>query len=67
MFYSGDTDGYVPTAGSKRWIQELDMDILEDKRMWYSNDQVAGFITKYDGLDFATVKGVGNIAVYQAK
>ena len=23
MFYSGDTDGAVPTYGSKRWIKEL--------------------------------------------
>lgn len=27
VFYSGDTDGAVPTYGSKRWIEQLDWPI----------------------------------------
>lgn len=30
-------------------------------RPWYINDQVAGYVEKYDGLDFATVHGVGHM------
>lgn len=42
--YSGDTDGAVPTAGTKRWIQDLDWDIEETWRPWKTNAQVSGFV-----------------------
>ena len=32
-----------------------------------SNKQVAGYITKYDGLDLLTVKGVGHMAPQWAR
>jgi len=62
MFYSGDTDGAVPTYGSKRWIESLAWETKEDWRPWLSAGQVAGYIKEYDGLDFVTIKGVGHMA-----
>jgi hypothetical protein len=35
--YSGDTDGAVPTYGTKEWIQMLNWDVLEAWRPWYTN------------------------------
>lgn len=36
LFYSGDTDGAVPTYGTKRWIEELGWEITETWRPWYT-------------------------------
>eukprot|EP00350_Pseudokeronopsis_sp_OXSARD2_P006968 CAMPEP_0170544386 /NCGR_PEP_ID=MMETSP0211-20121228/3164_1 /TAXON_ID=311385 /ORGANISM="Pseudokeronopsis sp., Strain OXSARD2" /LENGTH=232 /DNA_ID=CAMNT_0010848019 /DNA_START=578 /DNA_END=1276 /DNA_ORIENTATION=+ len=38
MKYSGDTDGVVPTLGTRRWIDSLGWPILENWRPWYTND-----------------------------
>ena len=34
MFYSGDTDGALPTYGTKRWIERLNWDIKKEWRPW---------------------------------
>lgn len=62
MFYSGDTDGAVPTFGTKRWIKELNWPIKEEWRQWKTDSQVSGYIQQYEGLDFFTIKGVGHMA-----
>lgn len=62
MFYSGDTDGAVPTYGTKRWIKDLNWPVKQEWAPWKSDGQVAGYLTKYDGLDFMTVKGAGHMA-----
>jgi hypothetical protein len=36
MFYSGDTDGAVPTYGSKQWIKELNWAVEEEWRPWFT-------------------------------
>ena len=43
LFYSGDTDGALPTYGTKRWIETLGWKRIEDTRQWYLRDQVAGY------------------------
>lgn len=68
LFFSGDTDGAVPTLGTRRWIRKLAWDIVDNWRSWYVNGQVAGYVEKYEGdLTFATVKGVGHMAPQWAK
>jgi len=63
IFYSGDADGAVNTYGTKRWIKELDWDVTTDWTAWLADDgQVAGYYEQYDGLEFATIKGVGHLA-----
>jgi len=63
MFYSGDTDGAVPTYGTRQWIAQLNWDVIEKYTPWYdSNGQVAGYYERYDGLDFVTIHGVGHMA-----
>jgi len=65
MFYSGDTDGAVPTYGSKRWIKELNFKRIAKWAPWTTDGQVSGFIERYEGFDFITVKGVGHMAPQQ--
>jgi carboxypeptidase C (cathepsin A) len=67
MHYSGDTDGAVPTLGTKKWIKTLNWDIQDSWTPWMFNAQVAGYKEKYDGLDFVTVKGVGHMAPQWAR
>lgn len=67
LFYSGDTDGAVPTYGTKRWIEDLNWDNAEDWMPWYTNSQVSGYHQQYEGLRFVTVKGVGHMAPQYAR
>jgi len=67
MHFSGDTDGMVPTSGTRKWVKELNYPVMEKHRPWMSDNQVAGFVTRYEGLDFVTVKGVGHMAPQWAR
>lgn len=67
MKYSGDTDGAVPTYGTKQWIANLGWATTEEWRPWFTQGQVSGYVQKYDGLDFVTVKGVGHMAPQWAR
>jgi carboxypeptidase C (cathepsin A) len=67
LFYSGDTDGAVPTYGTKRWIKELEWPIKKEWRQWKTDGQVSGYIQEYEGLDFVTIKGVGHMAPQYAR
>jgi carboxypeptidase C (cathepsin A) len=62
LFYSGDTDGALPTYGTKTWINSLNWARINNTEQWYLGDQVAGYLEKYDGLDLATVHGTGHMA-----
>lgn len=71
LHYSGDTDAAVPTYGTRRWIQNLNWEVKSAWAPWYTNgangNQVSGYFEKYDGLTFATVKGVGHMAPQWAR
>lgn len=64
LFFSGDTDGAVPTLGTRRWIKGLKLPVKKPTKQWSVDEdkQVAGWLTRYDGLDFATVHGAGHMA-----
>jgi hypothetical protein len=62
LFYSGDTDGAVPTYGTRRWIQMLNWPVKKPWTPWYTDGQVSGFQISYEGLDFTTIHGAGHLA-----
>lgn len=62
LFFSGDTDGCVPTFGSRKWIEGLELPVKEKWRSWSTDGQVSGFLVRYEGMDFATIHGVGHMA-----
>jgi hypothetical protein len=47
LFFSGDTDGAVPTQGTRRWIDTLDLPVKQKWRSWTINNQVAGYLVSY--------------------
>lgn len=61
LIYSGDTDGAVPTIGTREWINKLNLGYQKMYTQWYVNDQVAGFYENYNGLTLVTVKGAGHM------
>jgi carboxypeptidase C (cathepsin A) len=67
LVFSGDGDAVCPTEGTQDWIFSLGYSILEYWTTWTVQDQVAGYITKFNGnLTFATVRDAGHeVASYQ--
>ena len=65
LIYSGDSDGVVPTSGNLLWIRDLSLETEEPWRQWRVDndmDNVAGYVVKYKGLTFCTIRGVGHMA-----
>jgi carboxypeptidase C (cathepsin A) len=65
LVYSGDTDGRVPFTGTVAWINSLNLQVNSLWKPWFIKDwegtQVAGYVTQYEGLTFATIKGAGHM------
>jgi hypothetical protein len=61
MHYSGDTDGVVPTWGTRLWIESLGWKTTQDWQPWTTDGQVSGFVIQYDNFWFTTVHGVGHM------
>lgn len=67
MIYSGDVDGIVPTTGTRMWVEGLGLPVRVPWTPWLSPGpgqlppQVGGYVTEYDGLMFATVRGAGHM------
>ncbi|OWZ21698.1 Serine protease [Phytophthora megakarya] len=64
LIYSGDADSVVNFIGTERWIggEGLKLRIEEKWRAWFGPDkQLAGYVQKYEGLTFKTVKGAGHM------
>ncbi|KAK1263054.1 Serine carboxypeptidase II-3 [Acorus gramineus] len=58
--YSGDTDSAVPVTSTRYSINKLGLPVQSSWRPWYTNDEVGGYVVKYKGLVFATVRGAGH-------
>ncbi len=61
-FFSGDTDAAVSFNGSERWIQKLNLVVVDPWKNWSVNGQTAGYYQIYNGLTFLTIKGAGHMA-----
>jgi len=62
LVYSGDTDSKVPTLDTLKWIVSLGWK-PNDWNVWnITAGTISGFVQKYDGLTFATIKGAGHMA-----
>ena len=65
LVYSGDEDGAVCFWGTQAWIVDLNLPVKNLWREWFlhrkDGKQVAGYVSEYEGLTFATVKGAGHM------
>ncbi|KAI1705455.1 serine carboxypeptidase domain-containing protein [Ditylenchus destructor] len=63
LFY-GDTDAACNFIQGQRFVESLGIPVKQRKQAWHYKDQIAGYKTSYEkGLTFATVSGVGHMAV----
>lgn len=65
LVYSGDTDVIVPFNGNQAWISNLQLEIEEPWKQWRAfndTDNISGYVIKYKGLTFCTIKGTGHMA-----
>ena len=63
LIFNGDADLSVPFNGNIRWIESLKLDVEEPWRKWRAfgeKNNISGYVTKYKGLTFCTVKGAGH-------
>ncbi|RDX89398.1 Serine carboxypeptidase II-3, partial [Mucuna pruriens] len=58
---NGDTDARVPVTSSRYAINTLKLPIQVPWRPWYSGNEVGGYVVKYKGLTFVTVRGAGHL------
>ena len=61
--FSGTEDGVLPTLGTMRWINKLNLTIEKNWKQHYDdNKQVCGYAQQYkEGLVIVTVKGAGHM------
>ena len=64
MVYSGDTDGAVPTYGTKAWIENLGWPVSKQYKQFIIDDQVGGYSEYRDNGKFvySTIHGAGHMA-----
>lgn len=64
VVFSGDVDAAVPTVGTERWINCLDLPIVNGWRPWMYDGQTAGFVQDFSRMTFITIKGAGHMVPY---
>lgn len=64
LVYSGDTDGVVPTYGTKKWIENLGWPVSKQYKQFFVDGQVGGYSEERDNGNFvfATIHGAGHMA-----
>jgi hypothetical protein len=69
LFYSGETDGAVPTYGTKEWIKDLNWPVTTNWTARMSSDgQTDGWdITYATNFTLTIIKGVGHMAPQWAR
>ena len=66
MQYSGEADPCVPYLGTERWIQSLQMEVVDAWKPWKNGPYFAGYKTRYGNddnhfFDFVTVRNAGHM------
>ncbi|RDD46483.1 Lysosomal protective protein [Trichoplax sp. H2] len=65
LLYFGDTDLICNIVGGRWNVEHLNRTMIQELRPWhYTNEngkQVAGFVERFQNLDYLTVKGAGHL------
>jgi serine carboxypeptidase-like clade 1 len=60
--FSGDTDGAVPTKGTIKWIEGLNLEVIDEWRPFFVKGLLGGYLKVWDGITLGTVHGAGHMA-----
>lgn len=60
VVFSGDDDSVCATLGSQYWIYNLGLKERTSWTTWTVDGQVAGYVTKFEGMTFVTIHGAGH-------
>jgi hypothetical protein len=56
IHYSGNTDGAVPTEGTRSWIHAMGWTVKSAYQPYFiKNNQIGGFVEERDGIIMATI------------
>lgn len=64
LVFNGDADTICDALGDQWFTSDLNLPQIRPKQGWYYNNDnpsSAGFVTRYQGLDFLTVRGAGHL------
>jgi len=61
LIYNGDTDMACNFIGDEWGVDQLARQMLEARRTWHVQGQVAGFVENYLNITYLTVKGAGHM------
>jgi len=61
LVYSGDDDSVCSSSSTQKWLWGMNWTITEPWTSWSVNQQLAGYITKFDGMTFMTAHGAGHM------
>ncbi|KAK7080658.1 hypothetical protein SK128_012961 [Halocaridina rubra] len=61
LLFNGDTDMACNFMGDEWFVESLGQEVTEMRRMWYEGGDVAGFVKRFQNLDFMTVLGAGHM------
>lgn len=64
LHYSGNTDGAIPTSGTRQWIAASNFTVTKKERPYTtsSTSPFTGNITEYGNFLFVTINGTGHMA-----
>ena len=61
IMYNGDIDMACNFIGQEWFIEGLGLKEREYRRMWFEDDQVAGFVKQFENITLMTVLGAGHM------
>lgn len=61
LVYNGDTDMMCNFLGDEWFVDDLNQKLIHDYEPWHVKGQVAGFVKKFHGITYMTVKGSGHM------
>ncbi|TKR80512.1 hypothetical protein L596_014576 [Steinernema carpocapsae] len=70
LFFNGDVDSVCNVMHNAQFLADLNLPVLLPSKPWNVPSEKppsAGFYTKYEGLDFLTVRGAGHFAASEAE
>ncbi len=61
IIYNGDIDLVCDFLGCQQFVDGLGLKLTQQYQKWTVNGEIAGFVKRYEGITFITVRGAGHL------